>query len=79
MLYLLGLDTMSTNWNSQSSNQEKEALDKLISELLNKRNQARANKDFALADSMRDALKNAGILIEDGADGSRWTIEKEVK
>jgi cysteinyl-tRNA synthetase len=79
MLYLLGLDPMSTNWNSQSSNQEKEALDKLISELLNKRNQARANKDFALADSMRDALKNAGILIEDGADGSRWTIEKEVK
>ncbi|MFZ9249160.1 MAG: cysteine--tRNA ligase [Candidatus Nanopelagicales bacterium] len=79
MLYLLGLDPMSSNWNSQSSNQEKEALDKLISELLNKRNQARANKDFALADSMRDALKNAGILIEDGADGSRWTIEKEVK
>jgi cysteinyl-tRNA synthetase len=79
MLHLLGLDPMSTNWNSQSSNQEKEALDKLISELLNKRNQARANKDFALADSMRDALKNAGILIEDGADGSRWTIEKEVK
>ena len=79
MLYLLGLDPMSSNWNSQSSNQEKQALDKLISELLNKRNQARANKDFALADSMRDALKNAGILIEDGADGSRWTIEKEVK
>jgi cysteinyl-tRNA synthetase len=79
MLHLLGLDPISTNWNSQSSNQEKEALDKLISELLNKRNQARANKDFALADSMRDALKNAGILIEDGADGSRWTIEKEVK
>ncbi len=79
MLYLLGLDPMSSNWNSQSSNQEKEALDKLISELLNKRNQARANKDFALADSMRDALKNAGILIEDGADDSRWTIEKEVK
>ncbi|MGA1391195.1 MAG: cysteine--tRNA ligase [Candidatus Nanopelagicales bacterium] len=79
MLHLLGLDPMSTNWNSQSSNQEKDALDKLISELLNKRNQARANKDFALADSMRDALKNAGILIEDGADGSRWTIEKEVK
>ena len=79
MLHLLGLDPMSTNWNSQSSNQEKDALDKLISELLNKRNQARANKNFALADSMRDALKNAGILIEDGADGSRWTIEKEVK
>ena len=79
MLYLLGLDPISTTWVSERSNLEKEALDKLISELLNKRNQARANKDFALADSMRDALKNAGILIEDGADGSRWTIEKEVK
>ena len=79
MLYLLGLDPISTTWVSERSNLEKEALDKLISELLNKRNQARANKDFVLADSMRDALKNAGILIEDGADGSRWTIEKEVK
>ncbi len=79
MLHLLGLDPISSTWVSESTNLEKEALDKLISELLNKRNQARANKDFALADSMRDALKNAGILIEDGADGSRWTIEKEVK
>lgn len=79
MLHLLGLDPMSSNWLSKSSNVEKEALDKLISELLRKRNEARVNKDFALADSMRDALKNAGILIEDGADGSRWTIEKEVK
>lgn len=79
MLHLLGLDPISSTWVSESTNLEKEALDKLISELLNKRNQARANKDFVLADSMRDALKNAGILIEDGADGSRWTIEKEVK
>ncbi|MFM1825985.1 MAG: hypothetical protein RLZZ37_620 [Actinomycetota bacterium] len=79
MLYLLGLDPLSSNWSGAGSNQEKEALDKLISELLRNRNEARANKNFALADSMRDALKNAGILIEDGADGSRWTIEKEVK
>ena len=66
MLYLLGLDPLSSNWVAESNNQEKAALDKLISELLRKRNEARANKDFALADSMRDALKNAGILIEDG-------------
>lgn len=79
MLYLLGLDPLSSSWASKSSNQEKNALDKLISELLRKRNEARVNKDFSLADSMRDALKNAGILIEDGADGSRWTIEKDVK
>ena len=79
MLYLLGLDPLSSSWASKSSNQEKDALDKLISELLRKRNEARVNKDFSLADSMRDALKNAGILIEDGADGSRWTIEKDVK
>ena len=79
MLYLLGLDPLSSSWASKSSNQEKDALDKLISEILRKRNEARVNKDFSLADSMRDALKNAGILIEDGADGSRWTIEKDVK
>ncbi len=76
MLQLLGLDPLSSNWINEENGQEKEALDKLISEMLKQRNQARADKKFALADSMRDALKNAGILIEDGADGSRWTIEK---
>jgi cysteinyl-tRNA synthetase len=43
-------------------------VDRLISE----RNTARANRDFAQADAIRDQLTAAGIAIEDGPDGTRW-------
>lgn len=43
-----------------------------IDTLIDKRNQARAAKDFAAADAYRDELTDAGIKIEDGADGSSW-------
>ena len=47
-----------------------EAIDKLVQ----KRNQARANKDFAAADAIRDALLAVGIQIKDGPDGTRWML-----
>ena len=43
-----------------------------IDTLIDKRNQARAAKDFATADAYRDELTDAGIKIEDGADGTSW-------
>jgi cysteinyl-tRNA synthetase len=43
-----------------------------IRELVKQREQARADKDFASADRIRDDLAAQGIQIEDGADGSRW-------
>ncbi len=43
-----------------------------IEALLEERKIARANRDFAAADSIRDKLSSAGIVIEDGADGARW-------
>ncbi len=43
-----------------------------IEELIEKRNEARAAKDFAAADAFRDQLTNAGIKIEDGSDGTSW-------
>lgn len=43
-----------------------------IEALIEKRNVARAAKDFAIADSVRDQLADAGISIEDGADGTSW-------
>jgi cysteinyl-tRNA synthetase len=43
-----------------------------IEALLRQREEARAGKDFALADGIRDQLADAGIQIEDGADGTRW-------
>jgi cysteinyl-tRNA synthetase len=43
-----------------------------IEALIDKRNKARAEKDFATADAVRDELAAAGITIEDGASSTRW-------
>jgi cysteinyl-tRNA synthetase len=50
-----------------------ESLDnKTIENLIKKRNEARRNKNFALADTIRDELKNKKIEIEDTKDGTIW-------
>ena len=46
--------------------------DVAIDELIEQRLQARASKDWANADRIRDELSAAGIIIEDGAGGTRW-------
>jgi cysteinyl-tRNA synthetase len=44
----------------------------LVEQLLEQREQARAEKDFATADAIRDTLGSAGIVVEDRPDGPRW-------
>lgn len=43
-----------------------------VDDLVGLRNDARASRDFALADSIRDGLSALGISIEDTVDGTRW-------
>jgi cysteinyl-tRNA synthetase len=43
-----------------------------IDGLLDLRNAARASRDFAAADAIRDQLAAAGVTIEDGSSGTRW-------
>jgi cysteinyl-tRNA synthetase len=50
----------------------KKDLEAEIQELIDKRQQARKNKDFALADKIRDDLKNRNIILEDTPQGVRW-------
>ncbi|MDH3440839.1 MAG: cysteine--tRNA ligase, partial [Gammaproteobacteria bacterium] len=57
-------------WFAGNSDGELSAED--IEALLKDREEARANRDFAAADAIRDKLAGAGIRIEDGAAGTRW-------
>jgi cysteinyl-tRNA synthetase len=43
-----------------------------INALVAERDQARAQRDFARADAIRDQLIGEGIVLEDGAGGTRW-------
>ena len=43
-----------------------------VDRLVERRSQARGDRDFALSDEIRDRLADLGIVIEDGADGSQW-------
>ncbi|MGV3323119.1 cysteine--tRNA ligase [Streptococcus hyovaginalis] len=52
---------------------EQDALDEDIEALIAERQEARANKDFARADAIRDQLAEQGIRLLDTKDGVRWT------
>ncbi|WP_338337724.1 cysteine--tRNA ligase [Clostridium butyricum] len=51
---------------------EDKSLEVEIQELIDKRQEARKNRDFALADKIRDALKARNIILEDTPQGVRW-------
>lgn len=77
MLDVLGLDPLSAVWNhSESPNnlKEREALDSLVQDIIVTRQEARKLKNWELADSIRDQLARAGVVLEDGADGAHWHI-----
>jgi len=47
-----------------------------VEALLQQRRDARAARDFARADAIRDELGAMGVLIEDSAQGTRWSVAK---
>lgn len=85
MLDTLGLDPLAEPWVSAGAaggaadgtaeSPEHAALEALIAEQLNARAEARKAKDFAKADQIRDTLTEAGIAIEDGPQGSTWSLK----
>jgi len=68
---LLGILQMDAEtWFAGTSDNDLSADD--IELLLMQREEARANRDFAAADAIRDKLGDAGIAIEDSPTGARW-------
>ena len=56
-------------------NREKDDIDIEIEHKIEERNRARAEKDFATADAIRDELKAQGIILEDTPQGVKWHRE----
>jgi len=72
-LSILGCDPFDPVFAS-GTGAKKDLLDGLISLALEQRTAARARKDFAASDEIRESLTALGITIEDTPTGSRWTV-----
>ena len=56
--------------------QQNRSLDAEVEELIEKRQAARAAKDWATADAIRDKLKEMNIVLKDTPDGVKWSVAK---
>jgi len=74
MAGVLGVDPTSPEWRHGGSDAAGTALSALVEKLLADREAARAAKDFAAADRIRDELAAAGIAIDDTPAGARWSL-----
>ncbi|WP_283138755.1 cysteine--tRNA ligase [Rhizohabitans arisaemae] len=75
MMDVLGLDPGSPQWRS-ATHDLRGTVDALVSVALEQRQAARARRDYAAADAIRDQLTAAGIVVEDTPQGPRWEIHR---
>ncbi len=78
MLGVLGLDPLDPHWAHGGGTDERLVLatDGLVSMALEQRQAARARKDFAAADAIRDQLTALGVTVEDTPQGPRWELTR---
>jgi len=70
-LSILGCDPFDSVFAASESNYA--AMDGLIKLALDQREAARARKDFAGADAIRDQIAALGVVVEDTPNGPRWS------
>ncbi|MGW1741802.1 cysteine--tRNA ligase [Nocardia sp. NPDC001965] len=75
MLDVLGVDPLDPHWHGATDHTAADAaLDVLVGAELERRQQARATKDWATADAVRDRLQAAGIEVTDTPNGAEWSL-----
>ena len=76
MLGVLGLDPFAAPWADAAGAGLREVVDALVAVALDQRSAARARKDYAAADAIRDRLLAAGVVVEDTPAGPRWELAR---
>ena len=75
MTRVLGINPFAPEWRTTDTGSTASALDALVQTMITQRAQARADKDWAAADRIRDAIAAAGITLEDTPAGTHWSID----
>jgi cysteinyl-tRNA synthetase len=79
MLGVLGLDPLAPPWagsGSGSSDRLTDVVGALVKLTLEQRDAARARRDYATADAIRDGLDEIGVQVEDTPQGPRWELKR---
>jgi cysteinyl-tRNA synthetase len=83
MLDVLGLDPLAPPWADAAGSagpgagdRLREVLGSLVRLTLQQRDAARARRDYATADAIRDGLDEIGIQVEDTPEGPRWELKR---
>ena len=76
MMGVLGVDPLDEHWATAGDDSAAtSALDVLVRAELQRRADARAAKDWATADGVRDRLAQAGVEVTDTPDGAQWALK----
>src|SRR5215831_20842637 len=81
VLDVLGLDPLAPQWAGSaggpgSGDRLRDAVGSLVQLALRQRDAARARRDYATADAIRDGLDEIGIQVEDTPEGPRWELKR---
>jgi cysteinyl-tRNA synthetase len=81
MLDVLGLDPLAPHWSGSAGgpgagDRLRNVVGSLVKLTLQQRDAARARRDYATADAIRDGLEEIGVLVEDTPEGPRWELKR---
>jgi cysteinyl-tRNA synthetase len=79
MLGVLGLDPLAAPWagaQGGSGDRMRQVVGALVKLTLQQRDAARARRDYATSDAIRDGLEEIGVIVEDTPEGPRWELKR---
>ena len=79
MLDVLGLDPLAPHWSGDPAGtgaRLRDVVGSLVKLSLQQRDAARARRDYATADAIRDGLDEIGVVVEDTPEGPRWELKR---